>query len=273
MRKTPLRTADGLCDKQCFIFDLDGTLYRGPRLLPHALELIHALRDAGKQVIFYTNNASKSHTVYERQLTDMGFDPRPGEIVTSGDITVDYLTTERPGKRVFLLGTPQLTEQFRAAGISLVGLNEKSADVVVCSFDTTLTYEKMDVASRFIRHGAEFFATHPDLNCPTEDDLMPDCGSVAAFLATSGGKAPVFFGKPYPIGAEQIERRTGIDRRDMVMVGDWLYSDILFGNRNGISSLLVMTGATTEEVLAAAPDEAVPDIILPDLAPLCALFR
>ena len=38
-----------------FIFDLDGTVYRGERLLPGAKAVVAALRDAGRQVCFLSN--------------------------------------------------------------------------------------------------------------------------------------------------------------------------------------------------------------------------
>lgn len=43
-----------------FLFDMDGTLYIGDRLFPFTKRLLSAIREAGKQYLFITNNSSKS---------------------------------------------------------------------------------------------------------------------------------------------------------------------------------------------------------------------
>ena len=73
--------------------------------------------------------------------------------MTSGDVTAEYLKTEYPGKKVYLVGTPALEEVFRAQGIFLT---EENPDVVVIGFDMTLTYEKLEKACTYIREGAVF---------------------------------------------------------------------------------------------------------------------
>lgn len=112
------------------------------------------------------------------KLQKLGFAPREGEICTSGDVTAAFLTRMRADKSVYLLGTPQLWEQFSRAGVRLIcdrdgKTTAERADIVVTSFDTTLTYEKLTVACDFIRGGAEYLCTHPDFNCPTETASSP----------------------------------------------------------------------------------------------------
>ena len=50
------------------------------------------------------------------------------------------------------------------------------------------------------------------------------------------------------------------------MVGDRLYTDILTGINHGITSILVMTGETTKEMLDASPIG--PDIVVERLSSL-----
>ena len=117
--------------------------------------------------MFFTNNASKTPEYYMNKLKKMGCDINRKDILTSGDVTIEYLLEKYPGNKVYLVGTPMLEESFREAGINLVpGASEEIADVVVVSFDLTLTYEKVSKACGFIRKGAAFIATHMDLNCP-----------------------------------------------------------------------------------------------------------
>ncbi len=247
-----------LKDKKLFIFDMDGTIYLGNRVFPFAVEFIKKLRADGKKVLFFTNNASKNPEVYLDRLTKMGFEPSREEIMTAGDVTVRFLLTERPGKRVFLLGTPMLAESFEKAGITL----SDEADIVVTSFDTTLTYEKLEKACTLIRNGAEYLCTHPDFNCPTETGFIPDSGAIAAAVTASTGVRPRFFGKPYKDTAEMILSYTGCKAKEACIFGDRLYTDIALGKNSGIYAVLVLTGETVLSDLQNCPDEQKPDLVI-----------
>ena len=55
-----------------YVFDLDGVIYRGNQVLPHAIEVIADLRRRGHLVWFFTNNATKSRESYSIKLSSMG---------------------------------------------------------------------------------------------------------------------------------------------------------------------------------------------------------
>ncbi len=247
-----------LKDKKLFIFDMDGTIYLGNRVFPFAVEFIKRLRAAGKKVLFFTNNASKNPDVYYERLTKMGFGPERSEIMTSGDVTIRFLLTKRPGKKVFLLGTPMLAESFEESGIVL----SDDADIVVTSFDMTLTYERLERACTLIRNGAEYLCTHPDFNCPTETGFIPDSGAIAAAVTASTGVKPRYFGKPYKDTADMILSYTGCKAEEACVFGDRLYTDIALGRNSGIFSVLVLTGETTLSDLQKCPAKQKPDLVI-----------
>ena len=260
-----------LGEKKLYIFDMDGTIYLGGNPFPFAIDFIHHLRREGKRVLFFTNNASHDPVFYMEKLTRLGFAPCEEEILTSGNVTAAFLTRKRAGKKVCLLGTPELWDQFHRAGVPMVTNRDGSAtgekaDIVVTSFDTTLTYEKLTVACDFIRYGAEYLCTHPDFNCPTETGFIPDSGAIAACVTASTGVSPVYFGKPYKETVEMIEEITGLDRSEMCIFGDRLYTDIATGKRHGMLSALVLTGETKEADVEAAKDEDKPDLLFDSLA-------
>ena len=103
-----------LQNKKLFIFDMDGTIYLGSRVFPFAIRFIRNLRAHGKRVLFFTNNASHSPTFYMEKLTRLGFEPSREEIMTSGDVTIEFLRRHRAGKSVYLVGTPDLENSSRA---------------------------------------------------------------------------------------------------------------------------------------------------------------
>lgn len=254
-----------IASKKLYIFDQDGTIYLGDRVFPEAVKFINQLRESGKRVMFFTNNASHNPNFYIEKLTRLGFSPQKSEILTAGDVTVEFLLRRRVGKSVYLVGTPELEEQFRKAGINLVPSDSRHADIVVTSFDTTLTYKKLVAACDFIRHGAEYLCTHPDYNCPTESGFIPDSGAIAALITASTKVEPVYLGKPYATTIDMISDITEIQREDMCIFGDRLYTDIALGKRHGVTSVLVLSGETKPEDVESADPCDRPDFIYADL--------
>lgn len=252
-------------DKKLYIFDQDGTIYLGGIVFPAAVKFINYLRESGKRVLFFTNNASHSPDFYYDKLTRLGFSPDRSEILTAGDVTVQFLLRHREGKTVYLMGTPELYGQFRDAGVNLVDEKAECADIVATSFDTTLTYEKLEAACRLIRNGAEYICTHPDFNCPTETGFIPDSGSIAALVTASTGVEPTYLGKPYAATIDMIGEITGISREDMCLFGDRLYTDIALGKRHGVTAVLVLSGETTLGDVEKANESDRPDFIYKDL--------
>ncbi len=254
-----------LGEKKLYIFDMDGTIYLGNHVFDFAIRFINHLRAAGKRVMFFTNNASHSTDFYVQKLSRLGFSPTREEIMTSGDVTIEYLKRHRAGKSVYLVGTDELVENFRENGIPMLTGKEERADIVVTSFDTTLTYEKLDNACRLVRGGAEYLSTHPDFNCPTETGFIPDSGAIAAFVTASTGKVPTYFGEPYRETIEMICEATGLDCSEMCIFGDRLYTDIAVGKRHGVTAVLVLSGETTEADVDAAACVDQPDLVFGSL--------
>lgn len=252
---------NALQKKKLFVFDMDGTIYLGGKVFDYAVRFISNLRENGYRVLFFTNNASHNPSFYYEKLERMGFAPQDGEVLTSGDVTIGFLKTHRAGSPCYLVGTDELCTQFREAGIVL----SEKAPIVVTSFDTTLTYEKLDVACRLIRNGAEYLSTHPDYNCPTEDGFIPDSGAIAAFVSASTGVTPTYFGKPYRTAMTMMCELTKTAPEDIVIFGDRLYTDIALGKKNGVTAVLVLSGETTEADVAAASSEDRPDFTVASL--------
>jgi ribonucleotide monophosphatase NagD (HAD superfamily) len=58
---------------------------------------------------------------------------------------------------------------------------------------------------------------------------------------------------------EYLEQKYGMDRSRICMVGDRLDTDVLFGNDNGLKSVLVLSGVTSEEKLLSPDNTITPD--------------
>ena len=258
---------DIIKNKKLYIFDMDGTIYLGGIPFEFAKRFIQNLRNSGKKVLFFTNNASHTSDFYFNKLARLGFEPREDEIMTSGDVTREFLLAYRKEKTVYMVATDELVEEYKSRGVKVAnGEENPSADIVVSSFDTSLTYAKLNIACRLIRNGAEYISTHPDFNCPTEDGFIPDSGAIAALITASTQKVPTYFGKPYKETIEMIGKFTGFDNDEMCIFGDRLYTDIALGKNFGVTSVLVLSGETTEEDVEKADISDKPDFVFDSLA-------
>lgn len=225
---------------RCFALDMDGTIYLGEKWLDGAKDFLARIEESGRSYVFLTNNSSKNAEAYVEKLRRMGWEIGPEKIVTSGQATISYLKKNFAGKKVFLLGNPLLQEEFIQAGIAL---EERSPEVVVTAFDTSLDYQKMCKVCDFVRAGLPYLATHPDYNCPTETGFIPDAGAIQAFIHASAFRYPDrVIGKPNRDIIDYLEERAGVEKESIAMVGDRLYTDIAAGRNNGLKSVLVLSG-------------------------------
>ena len=227
-----------------FVLDMDGTFYLGDNMIEGALDFVKKVKETGRDFVFFTNNSSKNGSMYIEKLERMGCHISQRDIMTSGDVTAEFLRKNYPDKSVYLAGTPALEETFKDAGIRLT---QDMPDIVVVGFDMTLTYEKLERVCTYIRRGALFLATHKDINCPTEDGFIPDCGAMCAAITLSTGVEPKYLGKPCSETLDMVIERTGYKKEEIEFVGDRIYTDVATGVNNGAVGILVLSGETKKE--------------------------
>lgn len=224
-----------------YLFDLDGTVYIEGKLIPGALETLKYLKKNKKKVAYLTNNATKSVKDYKKDLKAIGINAKDNEIFTAGLATINFLQDKYAGKSVYVVGTESLKKELSKNKIKVV---EENPDLVLTSFDTEVTYEKLRKATTYIRSGLPYVATHPDKVCPSKDGMMPDAGAFIAFFYESTGRYPDYTcGKPYNLMAKPIEKVYGdIKPKNIAVVGDRLYTDIQFGINNKYQTIFVLSG-------------------------------
>jgi 4-nitrophenyl phosphatase len=252
-----------LRDIKCFALDMDGTVYLGNKILPGVLDFLDYLRNTGRDFLFLTNNSSKDATYYANKLAGLGIHCSETNILTSGEATALYLKNIKKCKSVYLVGTPFLEEEFKRHGFTLTANNPEYA---VLGFDTTLTYEKLEIICDLIRGNTPFIATHPDYNCPTETGYIPDCGAMTALIKASTGIDPQVIGKPNKEIVDAMLTKKDYSLGQMAMVGDRLYTDVATGCNAGMVSVLVLSGESKFSDVEYSPFK--PDYIFENLGEL-----
>ncbi len=256
-----------LSDIQFFLLDMDGTFYLGDKLIDGSMDFLHTLDAQGKGYAFLTNNSSKNRYAYQKKLAKLGCHVNDDRVFTSGEATTIYLNKISPKANIYLLGTQLLEEEFTNSGFNIINNSSIQPDFVVLGFDTTLTYDKLWKACDYIREGVPYIATHPDFNCPLEGGrVMPDAGAMISFIEASTGRKPHIVGKPNKDIIDAVCEKYGLEKENVAMVGDRLYTDIKTGENANIISILVLSGETTREAYEASDIKA--DHILPSLKEL-----
>lgn len=247
--------------------DMDGTVYLNNTLFDTTTPFLALLNRMGIGHTFLTNNPSKSTAEYLAHLDRMGIQATSEQLYTSTQATIDYLKKNSPDvRRLFVLGTSGLCDELKNAGFELTPDDPNAPpDAVLVGFDKTLTYSRLCRAAWWIKQGLPFFATNPDLVCPTDEPtVLIDCGSITAALEKATGRAPqAVLGKPDPAMLRGILLRHSLAPQNLAMVGDRLYTDMEMARRAGAIGVLVLTGEAT----AAQAEKYVPkpDLIVPTL--------
>ena len=245
---------------------MDGTIYLGDALFPFTLPFLSSLEERGIGYTFLTNNPSSSKDKYLEKLGRMGIKADASKLLTTAEVTIEYIRENLPGvKRLLILGTPSMVSQFEQAGFESV---EEEPELVLASFDKTLTYDKVCRAAWYIKQGLPYIATNPDRVCPTElPTVLVDCGSICAMLESATGRKPdVTLGKPDPQMLLSIAKRNNLPIESVAMVGDRLYTDVASARNAGAFGILVLSGETDAQ--AAAASTIKPDLIIESIQEL-----
>ncbi|MEN3047658.1 MAG: HAD-IIA family hydrolase [Candidatus Caldarchaeales archaeon] len=219
------------------VLDLDGTVIVGSRLVERAAESIAAWRDAGLKLTFLTNNSTYSVRYVLWKLRSLGLDCRIDEIITSSYATAKHLLENYGEVRAFAIGEAGLIEELVRSGHSVVGAAE--SEVVVVGLDRNVTYSKLAEACRAVLRGAEFVATNRDRYLPLEEGGIPGAGSIVAFIEAATNRSPVVVGKPNIRMLEMAMGRMGLERDEVMVIGDNPETDAEMAVRAGVRCVLV----------------------------------
>lgn len=236
-----------------YMIDLDGTVYRGRERIPEARDFIKRLQRKQIPFLFLTNNTTKSPEAVCRNLAqNHDIHVTPEQVYTPSLATAAWIQEDcggdAHGHSVYVIGEIGLKQAMLDVGLTF---NEFDPDYVVVGLDYDVTYHKFELATLAIQRGAKFIGTNADTNLPNERGHVPGAGSVIALVECSTQQKAFYIGKPEAIIMTQGLKRMGLKRGSVVMVGDNYKTDIQAGINAGIDQLLVYTGISTHEFVAA----------------------
>jgi len=219
-----------------FAFDLDGTIWAGPHLLPGAAEVVEALRRAGFPVVFASNSSRNGSDALARELSRLGIPAERHDVIAAFDLVADEVLDRLGPVDVLAIGTDELSSALEEAGHRPLTFDRwREAKAVVVGNDPLFDFGRLRAASRAVASGATFFSVNMDDRFPVaEGQFDPGCGALAEAVATAARSRPIVVGKPYPRLFEEAVARLGCPPRQAAMVGDNQASDIVGGLAAGM---------------------------------------
>ncbi|KAJ9622349.1 p-nitrophenyl phosphatase [Taxawa tesnikishii (nom. ined.)] len=292
-----------------FLFDCDGTwlleilhtpdarrvLWSGDYLFPGTAETLEMLRSKGKQLVFVTNNSTKSRADYKKKFDGMGIPAKVEEVFGSSYSAAVYISRilklQPPKNKVFVLGESGIEAELQSENVPYIGGTDPSlrrdiepsdytsiADgsaldpdvgVVLTGLDFHVNYLKLSMGLHYLRRGATYLATNVDSTLPNSHTLFPGAGAISAGLTKAWGKEPLALGKPSQAMMDAIEGKFQFDRSRTCMVGDRLDTDIQFGIEGKLGgTLAVLTGVSKKDEFLAEGAEVVPSAYVDKLGDL-----
>ncbi len=246
-------------DFRVIMLDSYGVVKNHNGLIEGVGKTIDWIKNEGKTFRLLTNDASRSQLQQKESLAGLGLkNIELHEIVTSGMMAKQFLEQKITEGKIAYLGTENSAEYILQSGLEHIAVSD-------------IDIENLDEISCFVFLDDEGFDWNRDINKTvnilrkktmpvilansdkfypvSHNDVAVATGGIAKLVESMLNRKFIHFGKPdsqmFMYAYEQLVDDIGfIDKKDILMVGDTLDTDILGGNKFGVQTMLVLSGNT-----------------------------
>ena len=240
-------------DKRLFLFDIDGVIRLGDRIIDGAIDLYNYIKKVGGKSIFITNNSTKNAKDYVQTFINYGFDVDESNFITALSVTNLFLKENYKDDLIYAWGTESFVRELKNSGLNITTNKNDYAKIkcIVVGYNNEMTYKSVcEICEVLQKCDAPYYATNTDWVCPVEYGFIPDCGSICKLIESATNKAPKYLGKPEPNMVEiSLKENPQYNKNQCVVVGDRLYTDIACGINANVDSCVVFTGEAQREDL------------------------
>ena len=251
------------------LLDIDGVMVTSWKALPGAVEAVNSLADRAIPRMFLTNTTSRSRGEIAAALKECGFRVDGAEILTAAALTAEFLGSNYPGKKVWVINEGPIAEDM--AGVDLVDDPSLAEVVVLGGAGPVFTHDALSKVLELMVSGVPVVAMHRSMTWSTEKGLSIDTGVYLEGLEKAAGRKIKAIGKPSPLGFRAAVDLMKLEPTQVVMVGDDMHNDVLGAQAAALIGVLVRTGKFREEALRALQRDEfgpVPDYVIDSVADL-----
>lgn len=187
---------------------------------------------------------------------------------------VYYIGQEGIGEELDLLGIPYLGGPADSGKTVQLGPTVKidhdpNVAAVIVGFDLNINYYKIQYAQLCINNNPNclFIATNLDsVKHLTPIQEWAGNGAIVGAIKGCTNKEPILVGKPSSLLIDYITKKYSLNKSRVVMVGDRLDTDIVFGQSNGVRTILTLSGVTKKEFLFSSENKVHPEYYVNSIA-------
>lgn len=244
--------------------DSYGVLKNYNGLIDGVQNTVTYLKDKGILVRVLTNDASRSQEQQIESFARLGLHGlQTAEVITSGQMAKHFLQHKITEGKIAYLGTENSAHYILQSGlqhiavknIDLNNVEDISAFVFLDDegFDWNTDINKTINLLR--RKNIPVIVANSDSLYPvSKNDVSIAIGGIARLVENMLGRKFIYFGKPdsqmFTYAYNRLKRIAPFTKKDILMVGDNLHTDILGGNKFGVKTALVLSGNTSENSVA-----------------------
>jgi HAD superfamily hydrolase (TIGR01450 family) len=248
-----------IIDKYRIIFfDAFGVIKTYQGLVPGIERTFDYLEAQGKEYYIVTNDASRSPAQLAESFHKMGLTAITADrIVSSGMLTKEYLDLKVLDGIVAYLGTTDSAHYIESSGLHTLPVNKINSsnidkvNALIFLDDEGFDWQNdLNKAVNILRKRTiPVIVANTDRAYPLSvHDVSIAIGGIASMIESVVGKQFIRFGKPdsqmFMFAYDLIRDQGPVNKKEIVMVGDTLQTDILGGNKFGLDTVLVLTGNT-----------------------------
>ncbi len=240
---------------KAFLFDLDGTLHIGNKVIDGAIETIKFIKEKNFPCRFVTNTTTKSLTALHQQMTDIGLPILQEELINTTKVAVQYLNKYDNPKCYFVL-KEEVKKDFSE-------FNEDQINpdfIIVGDIGDKWNYTLLNKLFNMIMNGSHLIALHKGRFWQTEEGLKIDIGAFITGLEYTTGQEATVLGKPTKEFFNLAINGLNIPPENIAMVGDDINNDVAGAQGLGMFGILVKTGKFRQEYINRSSIE--PDLII-----------
>ncbi len=267
-----------LSNVKMVVFDMDGVLRVGSKVIPGAQNIFRTLKSKGIKTMIVTNECRYGEKVLRDDLTEMGVKlPDDTKIITSGMSVYKYLKkkVERFSEDHFYIGIlgesglyNTLTKICKFKNVDLCEEppedfdEERSRLLLVIGTLDKIKIANLEKALKWVNAGCKIIITCDDMSDPSsKGDFSIGMPKHTLHMINFTVKTNYYsLGKPNPMISELIRKEcdgeTKIEDNEILFVGDTIYTDIKLAEESGFRSALVLSGNTKQEAIKNYVTEA-----------------
>ena len=233
-----------------YFVDLWGVMHNGVQCYPSAIEVLEKLKEQNKKIVLISN-APRPSAVVKIFLETIGLQSSCYDfLVTSGDITREYISLNSSKKNFYHLGPTKDIDLFKDLNVALTSKEE--CDEIICTGlvsdeEETLQDYKI-LLDFFLNKKIPLICANPDEVVARGKKIVFCAGALANQYKQEGGVVR-YFGKPYSdiysFALKKVRAHKDFkDKKEIntLVIGDNIKTDIKGANLFNLNSVLILNG-------------------------------